>query len=852
VTQLADAGSKDQPAGLSEEEARQRLVRDGYNEITTVKRGAWLLRQLEILREPMFGLLVGAAILYALIGEPLDAAVLGIFATVSVSIALIQRGRSERVLAALRQLSSPRAMVIRDGVRRRIPGRRVVAGDLLVVSEGDRMPADAVLVSGEDVMADESLLTGESVPVAKLPAALGHANLGRPGGEDSPHLYSGSLVVRGSGLAVTVATGSRAEVGKIDALIQRIRPVRAGLEAEVRRWVIGFAVLGLAVSALAVLILGLMRGDWFQAVLAGVALAMSLLPEEFPLVLTVFTVMGAWRLARSRVLTRRPAAIETLGAATILCTDKTGTLTRNRMSVACLCSGRAEWQAGEPTPSPDSILHDLVHSAQRAVRPDGVDPMDLAVTVLASQFGFARSNSKQLLKTYPLRSGRPFIVQAWHEEDGRISVAAKGAPEAIARLCSLDGEGLAGALKDAQTLASKGIRVLGVAGGCLPAGSTVPDDVDAMQLQWQGLIGFLDPLRPSVPAAIAACRGAGVRVVMITGDHPATAAAIALQAGIPTAATLTGQDMDALDDKALAESVRSVNVFARIRPEQKLRLVEALKLQGHVVGMTGDGINDAPALKAAHIGIAMGSRGTDVAREAAALVLLDDDFSSLAEAIRLGRRIYDNIGKAIGYILSIHVVIAGIALLPIVLGMPLVLNPMLIALLELLIDPACSVIFEAEPAEDDVMRRRPRNPAALLISPRLALQSVLQGAVAFAAVAALYLWHTTHGASAEFVRSVTLLMLLVANVCLVLAHRNLTASLRVTRKGRNPVLLWGMLIATLFVSGVFTWPPARGLLRLAPLGWRDVLTCLAAGVVLWVVLQLTKKGLSQPGAGESS
>jgi P-type Ca2+ transporter type 2C len=833
----------DDPAGLSEAEARQRLLRDGYNEITTVKRGARLLRQLEILREPMFGLLIGAGVLYAVIGEPVDAAVLGVFATLSVSIAMIQRGRSDRVLAALRELSSPRALVIRDKIRRRIPGRNVVAGDLLVVNEGDRMPADAVLVAGDDVMADESLLTGESVPVRKRPVALAAVIAARPGGEDLPQLYSGSLIVRGSGMAVTTATGARAEVGKIDTVIQQIQTVRAGLEAETRRWVLGFALLGLAVSAVAVLIHGLMRGNWLEALLAGVALAMSLLPEELPLVLTVFTVMGAWRLARSRVLTRRPAAIETLGAATVLCTDKTGTLTRNRMSVACLRSGADAWDADMQPPPPVSALRNLLQSTHLAVRPEAVDPMDRAVVALASRFGLPPVGGR-LIRTFALRPGRPFIVQAWREDDGRIALAAKGAPEAIARLCRLESGELASALADAQVLASKGIRVLAAAYGELPAGAEVPPDVDALQLRWQGLVGFVDPLRPSVPAAIVACRDAGVRVIMITGDHPATAAAIAAQAGIPAAVALTGTDVDAMNDTALAKVVGTVDVFARIRPEQKLRLVEALKAQGHVVGMTGDGINDAPALKAAHIGIAMGSRGTDVAREAAALVLLDDDFSALAEAIRLGRRIYDNIGKAIGYILAVHVPIAGIALLPILLGMPLVLSPMLIALLELLIDPACSVIFEAEPAEQDVMRRRPRNPSSLLISARFALRSLLQGALAFAAVAAVYLWYALHGASTEATRSITLLMLLVANGCLVLSHRSRATSMWFVVERRNTALGWGLIVATLFVAAVFTWPPLRDLLGLVSPGLTGLLTCIAAGAGLWVVLQFTKKVLS--------
>jgi Ca2+-transporting ATPase len=843
MSEAVGAAGAGTPVGLTELEARQRLLRDGYNEVTTTRRGARLLRQLEILREPMFGLLVGAGVLYALIGEPVDAAVLGVFATVSVSIAVIQRGRSDRVLAALRDLSSPRALVIRDGVRQRIPRRDVVAGDLLVVNEGDRIPADAVLVAGEDVLADESLLTGESVPVRKRAVAMAAATPARPGGEDLPQLFSGSLVVRGSGLAVTTATGARAEVGRLDTVIQQIRPVRAGLEAQTRRLVVGFALVGLGVSGLAVVILGLTRGDWLDALLAGVALAMSLLPEELPLVLAVFTVMGAWRLSRSRVLTRRPAAIETLGAATVLCTDKTGTLTCNRMSVASLRCGAAQWNADMVATPDDTTLRDLLHAALMAVRPDSVDPMDQAVVELAARFGLAAVDGRQLIRTYPLRSDRPFIVQAWQQQGGRVTLAAKGAPEAMARLCGLQAAELAAALADAQRLARQGIRVLAAGIGELPDAAALPVEASALRLKWQGLVGFVDPLRASVPAAIADCHAAGVRVIMITGDHPATAAAIAAQAGIPGVVTLSGADLDLLDDGALAAAINTVNVFARIRPEQKLRLVEALKAAGHVVGMTGDGINDAPALKASHIGIAMGARGTDVAREAAALVLLDDDFSALADAIRLGRRIYDNIGKAIGYILSVHVPIAGIALLPILLGQPMVLNPMLIALLELLIDPACSVIFEAEPAERNVMRRPPRNPAAPLISSRFVLRSFSQGIAAFAFVAGIYLWYTTHGASTQFSRSVTLLMLLVANACLVVSHRNQGASLRPAPGPGNLALRWGMVIATLVLAVLFAWPPARGLLQLAAVGPAELLVVFTAGVVLWSVLEYLKRRL---------
>jgi P-type Ca2+ transporter type 2C len=830
------------PVGLSQSEAGRRLARDGHNELPAPGAGRWLLNRLEVLREPMFALLIAAGILYALIGEPLDAAVLVIFATLSVSIAVIQRERSHRMLAKLRDLSAPQALVVRDGTRRRIAGREVVVGDLLVVNEGDRMAADALLVAGEDVKADEALLTGESVPVRKRPDGSADSALAAAGGEDLPNLYSGSLLVSGTGMAVVTATGAHTQLGRINTALQEIVPARAGLEAETRRWVVIFAMAGLGMSALAVVIHGLMSGRWLEALLAGIALSMAMLPEELPLVLVVFTVMGAWRLSRLRVLTRRPATIETLGAATVLCTDKTGTLTFNRMAVAWLESSGQHWQAEDPASSlADPAMHGLLRWAELATRPGSIDPMDAAVSRLANRAGAASSGAAQLIRTYPLRPDRPCIVQVWRSGDGALVLAAKGAPETLAGLCGLGKEVRARELAQVEALARKGMRMLGVASGHWPAGAALPEQVEALPLRWEGILGLVDPLRPSVHAAVADCLAAGVRVVMITGDHPATAVAIAAQAGIPGRRVLTGAELDALDDATLAREIAAVDIFARIRPDQKLRLVEALKADGQVVGMTGDGINDAPALKAAHIGIAMGGRGTDVAREAAALVLLDDDFAAIAQAIRQGRRIYDNIGKAVAYIFAIHIPIVGMALLPILLGMPLLLTPMLIAMMELLIDPTCSVIFEAEPAERDAMRRPPRKPTASMITAKFLRNSLLQGGLAFIAVAAVYLWCLAQPLGDGLTRSTTLLALLGANLCLVLANRSLGFSL-VPAGGRdNPALGWGLIIAGSFVALVFTWPPARSLLRLDPPGAPQLVLCAMACALLWFALQVSKK-----------
>ncbi|HEX8757011.1 MAG TPA: cation-translocating P-type ATPase, partial [Steroidobacteraceae bacterium] len=780
--------------GLGSPEAAQRLRAEGPNELPQVDRRTALRIAADVVREPMFALLLGAGVLYLLIGSHGEALVLFAFACFSVAIAIVQEGRSERVLEALRDLTSPRALVIRDGEQMRIPGREVVRGDLLVLAEGDRVPADAMLVSGEEVLADESLLTGESVPVRKRIArgpALADAV---PGGDDLPFVFSGTLIVTGGGLAVVTATGSRSEIGRIGNAVTRITPEPARLQVQTRGFITGFAIVGLSLSALAVLLYGLLRGAWLQGLLGGIALGMSMLPEEFPLVLTVFMVMGAWRLSRSQVLTRRPAAIETLGAATVLCTDKTGTLTRNLMSVEWLerdAQSAAAMSAREPSRGGGSRalqpdLRELLETAVLACRPEAVDPMDRALVRLAAEVagsvgGDAGSGAggdaagAELIRGYPWQPELPAYVQVWRRSGAGLIAAAKGAPEAIATLCRLDAAATQSLRLRVEELAQRGLRVLAVASAALES-TAPPERALDLPLRLMGLLGFVDPLREGIPEAVRECRSAGIRVVMITGDHPVTARAIAAQAGIEDGAVMSGTELAQLDDASLREHAATVSVFARITPEQKLRVVSALKARGEVVAMTGDGVNDAPALRSAHIGIAMGQRGTDVAREASSLVLLDDDFNSIVRAVRLGRRIYDNLVKAVGYILAIHLPIAGLALVPIALGRPLVLTPMLIAILELIIDPLCSVVLEAERDERDVMTRPPRDPEGALLSRPLLLTGFLQGALAILAVCGVFLFAVLHGLSAEQVRSMGFLTLVCANYALIFANRSFSAS----------------------------------------------------------------------------
>jgi P-type Ca2+ transporter type 2C len=841
-----DSSSFESVRGLSEADVQARLKIEGYNELPRPDRRTPLRIILEVLHEPMLALLLGGGVLYLVLGDLKEALILLVFATMSVVITVVQETRTERVLEALRDLTSPRSLLIRDGQRKRIAGREVVRGDCVVLGEGDRVPADAVLLQSHDLQTDESLLTGESVPVRKI-ASGASPKVRRPGGDDLPYVFSGSLVVRGTGIGEVLAIGALSEIGKIGQSLSTLETEPPRLQAQTRRLVRVFAIVGGAVSVLAVLLYGTLRGGWLEAVLAGIALGMSMLPEEFPVVLTVFMAMGAWRISRARVLTRRAAAIETLGSATVLCTDKTGTLTENRMSVAELRLKSAEMfrpRAASGAKMPESF-HDLIEFGILASAPDPFDPMEKAFHDLGREYltetEHLHGPEWKLVHAYGLRPGLLAMSHVWQAADGRqeFVIAAKGAPEAIADLCHLGATDLAALTRSVDAMAAEGLRVLGVAVASF-ARQTWPDSQHDFAFEFSGLVGLVDPLRPSVPNAVNECRSAGIKVVMITGDYPATARAIAAQAGLDAENVITGEELEQLGEAELALRVRTATVFARVMPEQKLRIVNALKANGEIVAMTGDGVNDAPSLKAAHIGIAMGGRGTDVAREASSIVLLDDDFGSIVKSVRLGRRIYDNLRKAMGFIFAVHVPIAGLALLPLLFGLPILFGPVHIAFLEMVIDPVCSLVFEAETEEDDVMSRPPRASDKPLFSASLIGWSLLQGAFALVLVSVIFIAALWQAMPEEEVRALTFFSLVLTIVSLIFVNRSFSASLFTALRRPNPALALVLLAVTTMLSVTLLWPFARGLFRFGPLHSDDLALTLGAGIILLVILELMK------------
>ena len=850
--------------GLSEQNAIARLKDDGYNELPSAQSRNLLSIAWNTVQDPIFLLLVGGGIIYWILGDLQEALILLGFVFFITGISLYQEGKTEHALEALRDLSSPRALVIRDGERKRIAGREVVRGDFIVLAEGDRVSADAIVLSCSNLSTDESLLTGESLPVRKV-TAVGNVEMARPGGDELPFVYSGTLVVQGQGIAQVKAIGAQTEMGKIGKALQKIKPETTPLQQEMNRLVSRLFGIALSLCVAIVVIYGFTTRDWLKGVLAGITLAMAILPNEFPVVVTIFLALGAWRISQNHVLARRASAVETVGSATVLCVDKTGTLTQNQMAVQQLLAYN---QAENPQPydlglhSSEALpeaVHQLVEFCILASQRDPFDPMEKAFKELGDRY-LAHTehlhSDWKLLREYPLSPHLLAMSHVWESADDKLyEVAAKGAPEAIADLCHFTPQQQQIMAAQVSAMASQGLRVLGVAKASIvgapppflpPHPSLNPNHLPEKQhdfpFEFIGLVGLSDPVRPTVAAAIQECHTAGIRVVMITGDYPETAQTIARQVGLmQMGAIVTGAELDRMSDAELEQRIQSTNIFARAVPEQKLRLVNALKAKGEVVAMTGDGVNDAPALKAAQIGIAMGERGTDVARESAALVLLDDDFSSIVQAVKLGRRIFDNLRKAMSYLIAIHIPIAGMSLIPVLFKLPLVLLPVHVAFLHLIIDPACSIVLEAEPAEATVMQRPPRNPKEPLFGKKTLSLAVLQGGGILAIVLAIFAI-ALYRRQGEFeARALTFTTLILANLGLILSEGSTSRLSFKILKSPNPALWWVLGGGLLFLGLVLYVPFLRHLFSFSFLHPIDLAICLGGGAISLLWFELLKQ-----------
>ena len=820
--------------GLSQAFVLQRQEEEGYNELPSSRPKRTSLIILNILKEPTVYILLVCGIIYFLIGDRQEALMLMGFLVLIIGITVTQEAKAERALEALKDLSSPRALVLRDGSKQRIAGREVVRGDILFINEGDRVAADAEIISDDLISSDESLLTGESIPVDK---------------KKGSKVIAGATIVQGQGVALVIAIGVKTEMGKIGKSIQKTEAESTNLENQTGSLVKQMTWIAAFLCVLVVVVYAVTRGNWLEGALVGLSLAMAIMPNELPAVLAIFLALGAWRLSQRRVLTRKLSAVENLGSVTVLCVDKTGTLTLNQMTIQKIYSqGKYVDLLEINSTSLDEAFHEPLEFGILASRKDPYDPMELAFVSAGSKFLQGTEHLHHdwsLKKEYPLSAELLSITHAWKPKaGGGFVVGAKGAPEAIIDLCHLSKEDAAEAHKVAEKMASEGLRVLGIAKASSEQ-PALPDKQHDFEFALVGFIGLVDPVRSEVPGAVSECRKAGIRVVMITGDHPTTASSIARKIGLENPEhVMTGNEIEAFSDFDLTIAAKKINVFSRVMPQQKLRLVNCFKAAGEVVAMTGDGVNDAPALKSANIGIAMGGRGTDVARESADLVLLDDDFTSIVEAIRMGRRIYTNLRNALGYLFAVHIPLAGMSIFPVIFGHPLVFFPAHIAFLHLIIEPASSIAFEAEPASAETMLEAPRNSKDKLLNQKLWLPNVLKGISILIALLSVYYFALNRGLKETEIRALVFTTLIISNIMLIYLSRGTKRSLseKLTSKP-NKVVSYIIFISLLMLSGVLYNESLRNVFNFSYLHSIDLIICILIGIVsvIWMEFIPSKK-----------
>jgi len=810
VTLVRDASAlvtSPEPLGLTTAEAQLRLAQYGPNDLVPPTRPpgpfTWLRR---VLTDPMAVLLLVAGAVYLSVGDIGDAVVSLIALVAITAVSVVLELRTERALQSLQRLTSPVALAWRDGRLQTIAANGIVPGDRIVLREGDVVPADATVVADGRLIVDESSLTGESDPVDLERDAVARA---------------GTTVLSGRSEAIVVETGRRTRYGKIGVLVAGIVEPPTPLQRGIRRFVTAVGIVALLASA-GVTVVELAHGvSWTAAVVAGISLAMAAIPEEFPMVFALYLALGAWRLARHRALIRRLAKVETLGATTVIATDKTGTLTAGRLELRLFVQADGSVATGIERAR-------LLEAAILASEPSGHDPLDAAI--LRDAVGTPEG---ELVASHPFDPRGKSTVQVWRR-DGRLESFAKGALEPM-----LDRTGASPALRALSEaanarLAESGMRILALASG--PASSAASRADAERALTFRGLVAFADPIRDGVREALDECRSAGIRVVMITGDHPATAQAVARDLGLPGAGrVLTGEELDRLSEDERARAVAGVTVFARIEAAQKYELVQALHARGAVVAMTGDGTNDAPALREADIGIAMGRRGTEVARAAATMVLLDDNFATIVHSIRDGRRIFENLRRAFAYLIAFHIPLLLAAVSIPLLGAPLLLLPIHLVWLEIVVHPTSSLVFEADAPASDIMQRPPRPSAAELIKLSELRRPVILGITLTVAVLALYLGDLGRGSLVEHARALALTALLCGQLLLVLVTRSpARAFWRASTAGNRalPLVVGGAAVSLVAVLQV---PLLARFFEVAPLDPLEWAAALGVAVVatLW-------------------
>lgn len=811
--------------GLTDEEVRIAQNKYGKNQLIPTKKESLFLKILEVLKEPMFLLLLVAAVIYFILGEPQDGIVMLVFVSGIISIDVIQEWKTDKTLSALKNLSAPHITVIRNSVEKSINSEELVPNDLMIITEGVKIPADGEVLVANDLCVDESSLTGEAEGVWKCTDDSNGNDYWR-----RDYCYAGTLVTQGRGIVRVNKIGKDTEYGKIGVNIAEAPDIPTPLQKQTGKLVKICATIAAVLFVLVCIITYFNLPDYnlkervIESILSGITLAMAMIPEEFPVILTVFLSMGAWRLAKKNSLVRKLPSVETLGAISVLCVDKTGTITMNKMAL------KESWALKD--------IDELDVTMGMACETEPYDPMEQAMLKYCEDKGISKEKlfKGRLVTEYSFTNEKKMMGHVW-ECDGVISVRAKGSPEKILDICLLSEDEKKKVEEKMYEMSSKGLRVIGV-GKMIVNNGDIPKSLEECKLEFLGLIGLQDPPREGIKDDIKMCLDAGIRVVMITGDNGITASSIAKEVGIPhSEGVITGEELNKMDDEELNKRIKDVSIFSRVVPEHKMRIVKAFKEIGEVVAMTGDGVNDAPALKYADIGIAMGKRGSEVSREAADLILLDDNFSTIVDTVKDGRRIYDNIRKAIGYVFVIHIPIAFASLLAPLLGISassLLLLPVHVVLLELLIDPTCSIVLERQPAESDIMNRKSRDSREGILTSKVLVKSIIQGLVLFAASFGAYYYYLD--SSIELARSMGLAIIMISNLLLVQVNSSDSElAYKTLIKLKKDKVMWAVGIGTILGLVIILYTPLSEFLELAPLGLSEMLKVCGISIVsiLW-------------------
>ena len=823
-------GFKGDYVGLTEDQVKNSQEKHGKNELMIEKKNTFLKKAISIFMEPMFLLLFCTAMIYFVLGEPRDGIIMLVFVTFMSSINLFQEWKTDKTLQALKDLSSPRVNVIRNNIVQEIDSKELTVEDLVIIEEGEKIAADGEVLEVLGFGVDESTLTGESEIVWKKTELNDE--------EKESHwrknlCYAGTLATQGSALIKVVSVGLSTEYGKIGLDIASVPQQPTPLEKQTKHLIKVCAFIGIGMFILVFLITLQHTNQITDSILSGITLAMAMIPEEFPVILTVFLAMGAWRLAKKDCLIRRMPSVETLGAVSVLCVDKTGTLTQNKMTVQ------------ETFQLPKFSEKDMVYWAGLGCETEPYDPMEKAILGYVKLKGISKGElfKNELVHDYPFTSEMKMMGHVWRIKDSN-SLASKGSPESILPLCDLKDDERVIIEKQQVDLAKNGYRVIAVARHI--GMQNIPDNIKENKLELIGLIGLVDPHREEVPPAIKLCNKAGIRIIMITGDNGITATSIAKKIGIPNSDNvITGKELEEMSEEELQKRVKNTNIFARVIPTHKMRIVKALKDIGEIVAMTGDGVNDAPALKYADIGIAMGKRGTGVAKEASDMILLDDNFTTIVDTVKDGRKIYDNIRKAVEYVFVIHIPIALIALLTPLLHFPLLLLPIHVVLLELIIDPTCSIVFERQPEEKDIMDRQPRKPDKSIITPKLMVKAISQGLTIFAGSFGAYAYLFNNGYGESLARTFALAVIIFANLFLVYVNQSeKTFAITSFIKTKDKVLWCINIVIVLALAMVIYSPFGNQLAKTEPLSAIQLFGSFAIAAVAtlwWELVKLFKR-----------